>query len=70
MENVHPGNDTYVHYPHSETLLVDRIKSDMSKFRIVPDNSEAKLALLYQNPKLTVARCCQLFLNFCNPITR
>ena len=51
MDNVTPGNDTYVHCPDSEAQLVARIAQDLSKFRIVPDNSEEKLALLYQTPK-------------------
>ena len=51
MDNVTPGNDTYVHCPDSEAQLVARIAQDLSKFRIVPDDSEEKLALLYQTPK-------------------
>ena len=51
MDNDTPGNGTYVHCPDPEALLVDQIKRDLSIFRIVPDNSEAKLALLYQTPK-------------------
>ena len=51
MDNDTPGNDTYVHCPDSEAQIVAQIGQDLSKFRIVPDESEEKLAILYQTPK-------------------
>ena len=51
MDNISPGNDTYVHSSSSENELVSDIKQDLSKFRIVPAVSESKLALLYHIPK-------------------
>ena len=51
MDNPTPGNDTYFHEINSETQIVEKIKADLMKFRIVPKVSEAKLALLYQTPK-------------------
>ena len=51
MDNVSPGNDTYIHISRSEDEVVTDIKQDISRFRIVPGNSESKLALLYQTPK-------------------
>ena len=51
MDNITPGNETYVHTPRSEAEVVAVIKQDLSKFRIVPNTSEEKLALLYQTPK-------------------
>ena len=51
MDNNSPGNDTYIHISRSEDEVVTEIRQDLSKFRIVPDNSESKLALLYQTPK-------------------
>ena len=51
MDNITPGNETYVHTPRSEVEVVTDIKQDLSKFRIVPSTSDEKLALLYQTPK-------------------
>ena len=51
MDNVASGNDTYVHCLDSEAQLVTQIGRDLARFRIVPDESEEKLALLYQTPK-------------------
>ena len=51
MDNPNPGNDTYFHRVDSEFQIVEQIKNDLVRFRIVPNISEAKLALLYQTPK-------------------
>ena len=51
MENALPGNDTYIHSFSSEAQIVTSIKQDISRFRIVPGDSEEKLALLYHTPK-------------------
>ena len=51
MDNATPGNETYVHCQDSEAQVVAQIGQDLSRFRIVPDESEEKLALLYQTPK-------------------
>ena len=51
MDNVLPGNDTYIHSSSTEAQIVTSIKQDISRFRIVPGNSEEKLALLYHTPK-------------------
>ena len=51
MDNVLPGNDTYIHSSSTEAQIVTSIKQDISRFRIVPSNSEEKLALLYHTPK-------------------
>ena len=51
MDNITPGNDTYLHTSRSEIEIVTEIKQNLTKFRIVPCVSEEKLALLYQTPK-------------------
>ena len=51
LDNVVPGNDTYIHNSDLEGQIVAGIKNEISKFRIVPGNSEEKLALLYHIPK-------------------
>ena len=51
MDNPAPGNETYVHIQNSEDEIVRKIKQDLAVFRVVPEDSEQKLALLYQTPK-------------------
>ena len=51
INNPSPGNETYGHVQDSEEIIVDRTKSDLQKFRLIPDVKESKLALLYQTPK-------------------
>ena len=51
IDNVFPGNDTYIHSSSSESQIVASIKQEISRFRIVPNNGEEKLALLYHIPK-------------------
>ena len=51
MDRASPGNDTYGYTDSSEQQVVDKIRSDVGKFRFVPDRKEEKLALLYQTPK-------------------
>ena len=51
MDDETPGNETYININCSEAQIVDQVKQDLSKFRIVPEIKEEKLALLYQTPK-------------------
>ena len=51
LDNPSPGNDTYCYVQDSEDNIIDRTRSDLLRFRLVPDIKESKLALLYQTPK-------------------
>ena len=48
LNNITPGNETYVHTPLSETDIVEQLKQDMLRFRINTDSKAEKLALLCQ----------------------
>ena len=51
LDNGQPGNKTYGYIQETEVDVVDRSVSDMARFRLVPEEKELKLALLYQTPK-------------------
>ena len=51
LDNEDPGNETYGYIRDSEDNVVERTISDMLRFRLIPDENEKKLALLYQTPK-------------------
>ena len=51
LNNPNPGNDTYQFTPDTEANICDRIKLDLSRFKITPPIEQNKLALLYQTPK-------------------
>ena len=51
LNNATPGNDTYWFCHEDEHAICDRIKTDLLRFRITPQDNQQKLALLYQTPK-------------------
>ena len=51
LDNDIPGNETYQFVQDSETQVIDRIKSDLLGFSLVPEVKESRLALLYHIPK-------------------
>ena len=51
LNNITPGNETYVYTPLSEAAIVGQLKQDMLGFGINTDSKAEKLALLYQTPK-------------------
>ena len=51
LDNISPGNETYCYVQESEEVIIDRTKTDLLRFRLVPDIKEGRLALLYQTPK-------------------
>ena len=51
LDNEDPGNETYGFIRDTEVEVINRSVSDLLRFRLIPDENEKKLALLYQTPK-------------------
>ena len=51
LNNPNPGNDTYRFIPESEEQIINKIKLDLTQFKITSNSDTDKLALLYQTPK-------------------
>ena len=51
LNNINPGNETYIFSPRSENEIVGQLKQDLARFDIISEAKAEKLAILYQTPK-------------------